>query len=148
MIPSQQEHICVFLFHLAKTFNHLGAVWSCWRSFPSTLAVVFKSLFRKQLFILEIILLLLVFLSWKRTYIKCIHYKRTDSHSYRVCVFNGHAFEFCVCVGVWLTGQPPGSCWCKEGFGGLRCDRWETHTHMNWRHQIVTAEQNCSAVVV
>ncbi|KAK5616507.1 hypothetical protein CRENBAI_009395 [Crenichthys baileyi] len=22
-----------------------------------------------------------------------------------------------------FSGQPPGSCWCKEGFGGLRCDR-------------------------
>lgn len=39
-------------------------------------------------------------------------------------------FSVCtlMCLCVWLTAQPAGSCRCKEGFGGLRCDRWETRT--------------------
>ena len=48
-----------------------------------------------------------------------------ETHSVSHC-----CFLKCLCVSVcaWLTGQPAGSCRCKEGFGGLRCDRWETHT--------------------
>lgn len=41
----------------------------------------------------------------------------------------------CVFVCVWLAGQPAGSCWCKEGFGGLRCDRWETCILTDWNTQ-------------
>ena len=41
--------------------------------------------------------------------------------------------RMCVSVCVWLAGQPAGSCRCKEGFGGPRCDRWETHIHARTR---------------
>lgn len=114
----------------------MAHLFSHWRSFPSTDASLFKILFWNRLFILEIILLVFVivlFLSWNRSYIRCIHYKRIDSHFVQgsVCVGVCVCFFVCctcicvLCACVWLTGQPPGSCWCKEGFGGLRCDRWD-----------------------
>lgn len=54
-----------------------------------------------------------------------------------------------LCVPPRLTGQPAGSCWCKEGFGGLQCDRWDTgvptFTHIKRRRHNVTGERNLSA---
>lgn len=59
-----------------------------------------------------------------------VHFKRGS-------VLHAMLFFFlkrmCVSVCVWLAGQPAGSCRCKEGFGGPRCDRWETHIRARTR---------------
>ncbi|XP_069017691.1 laminin subunit alpha-2 [Embiotoca jacksoni] len=40
------------------------------------------------------------------------------------CHPHGSVSQTCVADSSQATpGQPAGSCWCKEGFGGLRCDR-------------------------
>lgn len=98
---------------------------------------------------------LAVFMSRIMSCIRCIRFKNIlvlfFSHAVGVAFFE---FNVCVCVFVfvcppWLTGQPAGSCRCKEGFGGLRCDRWDTgaptFTHMKRRRHNVTGERNLSA---
>lgn len=72
-------------------------------------------------------------MSRDRNYFRCSHFKDAQFHSHLFFLFflNGVCLCVFVCVCFWLAGQPAGSCRCKEGFGGLRCDRWETYTHVH-----------------